>query len=138
VLFALRASVVSASGGNSENLPEMQVGIVANQKEKNEVNEPNEPNESFELTAPKTPAELLQMKKDVERHTAQAIMDLKAKRQAIVDGAKAAVAQAKTDVKKVDEDLRYLGAKREFKARGPRKPKAEAPAAPAAPKKKGK
>jgi hypothetical protein len=114
----------------------MQVGIVANQKEKNEVNEPNEPNESFELTAPKTPAELLQMKKDVERHTAQAIMDLKAKRQAIVDGAKAAVAQAKTDVKKVDEDLRYLGAKREFKARGPRKPKAEAPAA--APKKKGK
>jgi hypothetical protein len=136
VLFALRASVVSASGGNSENLPEMQVGIVANQKEKNEVNEPNEPNESFELTAPKTPAELLQMKKDVERHTAQAIMDLKAKRQAIVDGAKAAVAQAKTDVKKVDEDLRYLGAKREFKARGPRKPKAEAPAA--APKKKGK
>jgi len=128
--------VVSASGGNSENLPEMQVGIVANQKEKNEVNEPNEPNESFELTAPKTPAELLQMKKDVERHTAQAIMDLKAKRQAIVDGAKAAVAQAKTDVKKVDEDLRYLGAKREFKARGPRKPKAEAPAA--APKKKGK
>jgi len=136
VLFALRASVVSASGGNSENLPEMQVGIVANQKEKNEVNEPNEPNESVELTAPKTPAELLQMKKDVERHTAQAIMDLKAKRQAIVDGAKAAVAQAKTDVKKVDEDLRYLGAKREFKARGPRKPKAEAPAA--APKKKGK
>jgi len=136
VLFALRASVVSASGGNSENLPEMQVGIVANQKEKNEVNEPNEPNETFELTAPKTPAELLQMKKDVESHTAQAIMDLKAKRQAIVDGAKAAVAQAKTDVKKVDEDLRYLGAKREFKARGPRKPKAEAPAA--APKKKGK
>jgi hypothetical protein len=132
VLFALRASVVSASGGNSENLPEMQVGIVANQKEKNV----NEPNETFELTAPKTPAELLQMKKDVERHTAQAIMDLKAKRQAIVDGAKAAVAQAKTDVKKVDEDLRYLGAKREFKARGPRKPKAEAPAA--APKKKGK
>ena len=130
--------MVSASGGNSENLPEMQVGIVANQKEKNEVNEPNEPNETFELTAPppKTPAELLQMKKDVERHTAQAIMDLKAKRQAIVDGAKAAVAQAKTDVKKVDEDLRYLGAKREFKARGPRKPKAEAPAA--APKKKGK
>ena len=134
VLFALRASVVSASGGNSENLPEMQVGIVANQKEKNV----NEPNETFELTAPKTPAELLQMKKDVESHTAQAIMDLKAKRQAIVDGAKAAVAQAKTDVKKVDEDLRYLGAKREFKARGPRKPKAEAPAAPAAPKKKGK
>ena len=132
VLFALRASVVSASGGNSENLPEMQVGIVANQKEKNV----NEPNETFELTAPKTPAELLQMKKDVESHTAQAIMDLKAKRQAIVDGAKAAVAQAKTDVKKVDEDLRYLGAKREFKARGPRKPKAEAPAA--APKKKGK
>lgn len=124
--------MVSASGGNSENLPEMQVGIVANQKEKNV----NEPNETFELTAPKTPAELLQMKKDVERHTAQAIMDLKAKRQAIVDGAKAAVAQAKTDVKKVDEDLRYLGAKREFKARGPRKPKAEAPAA--APKKKGK
>jgi len=124
--------VVSASGGNSENLPEMQVGIVANQKEKNV----NEPNETFELTAPKTPAELLQMKKDVESHTAQAIMDLKAKRQAIVDGAKAAVAQAKTDVKKVDEDLRYLGAKREFKARGPRKPKAEAPAA--APKKKGK
>ena len=122
--------MVSASGGNSENLPEMQVGIVANQKEKNEVNEPNE---TFELSAPKTPAELLQMKKDVERHTAQAIMDLKAKRQAIVDGAKAAVAQAKTDVKKVDEDLRYLGAKREFKARGPRKPKAEAPAAPAAP-----
>ena len=124
--------MVSASGGNSENLPEMQVGIVANQKEKNV----NEPNETFELTAPKTPAELLQMKKDVESHTAQAIMDLKAKRQAIVDGAKAAVAQAKTDVKKVDEDLRYLGAKREFKARGPRKPKAEAPAA--APKKKGK
>ena len=115
----------------------MQVGIVANQKEKNEVNEPNE---TFELTAPKTPAELLQMKKDVERHTAQAIMDLKAKRLALLDGAKAAVAQARADVKKVDEDLRYLGAKREFKPRGPRKPKAEAPATvpTAAPKKKGK
>ena len=99
----------------------------------------SEPNDTFELSAPKTPAELLQMKKDVERHTAQAIMDLKAKRQALLDGAKAAVAQAKTDVKKVDEDLRYLGAKREFKARGPRKPKTEAPApSPAASKKKGK
>ena len=97
----------------------------------------SEPNDTFELSAPKTPAELLQMKKDVERHTAQAIMDLKAKRQALLDGAKAAVAQARVDVKKVDDDLRYLGAKREFKPRGPRKAKVEAPA-PAAPKKKGK
>ena len=105
--------------------------------QRNGEDEVNEPNETFELSAPKTPAELLQMKKDVERHTAQAIMDLKAKRQALLDGAKAAVAQARADVKKVDEDLRYLGAKREFKPRGPRKSKTEAPA-PATPKKKGK
>ena len=130
--------MVSPFVGGAENLSGVQVSALENQKEKNEVNEPNE---TCELSAPKTPAELLQMKKDVERHTAQAIMDLKAKRQALLDGAKAAVAQAKTDVKKVDEDLRYLGAKREFKARGPRKPKTEAPApspSPAASKKKGK
>ena len=129
--------MVSPFVGGAENLSGVQVSALENQKEKNEVNEPNE---TFELSAPKTPAELLQMKKDVERHTAQAIMDLKAKRQALLDGAKAAVAQAKVDVKKVDEDLRYLGAKRAFKPRGPRQPKPAAPAtvSTAAPKKKGK
>ena len=108
--------------------------------QRNGEDEVNEPNETFELSAPKTPAELLQMKKDVERHTAQAIMDLKAKRQALIDGAKAAVVQSRADVKRVDDDLRYLGAKRAFKPRGPRQPKAAAAAAtaPAAPKKKGK
>ena len=124
-------------------MPTLQVPYLEN-KEKNEVNEPNvstevQPNDGFQLTAPKTPAELIQARKDLETHTAQAITDLKAKRQAIVDGAKAAVAKAKVDAKKVDEDLRYLGAKRAFKARGPRQPKPAAPAtAPAAPKKKGK
>lgn len=126
-------------------MPEMQVGIVANQKkEKNEVKEPDEntevqPNEGFQLTAPKTPAELIQMKAALALHTEQAIADLKAKRQAIIEGAQAAAVQAKADVKKVDEDLRYLGAKRPFKARGPRQPKPAVPAtAPAASKKKGK
>ena len=101
--------------------------------EENE-NQPNQPNEDFQLAAPKTPAELKQMKADVARHTASAIAALKTKRQDIIAGAKAAAAQAKIDIKQVDQDLKDLGAKREFKARGPRKPKqpvAEPAAAPA-------
>ena len=37
-----------------------------------------QPNDSFQLTAPKTPADLIQAKKDLEAHTAQAITELKA------------------------------------------------------------
>ena len=91
-------------------------------------------NTDFELAAPKTPAELKQMKADVARHTAAAIAALKTKRQDIIDGQKAAAAQAKIDVKQANQDLKDLGAKREFKARGPRKPKTDAPAAAAPPK----
>ena len=93
-------------------------------------------NTDFELAAPKTPAELKQMKADVARHTAPAIAALKTKRQDIIAGAKAAAAQAKIDIKQVDQDLKDLGAKREFKARGPRRPKQPAvePAAAPAPK----
>jgi hypothetical protein len=134
--------MVSSQARGTNDLPDVQVAALENQKEKSKVIEPNEntevqPNEGFQLAAPKTPAELIQAKKDLETHTAQAITDLKAKRQAIVDGAKAAFAQAKVDAKKVDEDLRYLGAKRAFKARGPRKTAAPA-TAPATTKKKGK
>ena len=97
-------------------------------------------NTDFELAAPKTPAELKQMKADVARHTAAAIAALKTKRQDIIDGQKAAAAQAKIDVKQANQDLKDLGAKREFKARGPRKPKQPAaePAAAPTPKEKKK
>ena len=111
----------------------MQVSIVANQKEKNKVIEPNEnaevqPNEGFELTEPKTPEELKKMKEDIAVHTAKAIAALRTKRLALIEG-----------IKKADQDLRDLGAKRAFKARGPRQPKpADQTTAPAAPKKKGK
>ena len=89
--------------------------------------------------APKTPAELKAMKEAIALHTANAIASLKATRQAIIDGAKAHAAQAKAAVKQADQDLRDLGAKREFKERKKRTPKTPAtePAAPKTGKKKG-
>jgi translation initiation factor 1 (eIF-1/SUI1) len=113
-------------------MPVVQITVLEN-KEKSKVIEPNEntevqPNEGFELTEPKTPEELKKMKEDIAIHTAKAIAALKTKRLALIEG-----------IKKADQDLRDLGAKRAFKARGPRQPKTEAqtPAA-AVPKKKGK
>ena len=98
------------------------------------MNEPNENtevhlDEGFELTEPKTPEELKKMKEDIAVHTAKAIAALRTKRLALIEG-----------IKKTDQDLRDLGAKRAFKARGPRQPKPadQGPAPSPAPKKKGK
>ena len=92
-----------------------------------------------ESDTPKTPAELKAMKEAIALHTANAIAALKTTRQAIIDGAKEHAAKAKAAVKQADQDLRDLGAKREFKERKKRTPKVvtEPATTPApAPKKK--
>ena len=91
------------------------------------------------LASPMTSAQIKEHEAALKLAKIQAITDLRAKRQAAIDGAKTAAEDAKAQVKNIDAELRELGAKRPFKERKKRTPKLPTaePAAPKSGKKKG-